>query len=300
MDINWLQDFLAVADTRHFTQAANRRNISQAAFSRRIRALENWLGVTLIERGTVPAHLTAEGKRFEGEARDTVARLLDARASLTRFTGESRSTMHVSVTQAIAMARLSDWWAVWCEGSNINLETYISSVSDVVPAFLAGQTDMLICYQSDRQPPLFDSRHYLSFVIESDRLLPVVAADGVFMQTNASKNMSDEALKNVPLLMYTQIEYFSQVVTSMLQQSKIQLLGNLVVETQMADFIANCAARNMGLGWVPESLLRSNYSDTLVVVDEPALSATMDIVAYVSRKRRSYACDQIWQRLVSY
>jgi len=293
MDINWLQDFLAVADTRHFTQAANRRNISQAAFSRRIRALESWLGVTLIERGTVPAHLTAEGKRFEREARDTIARLLDARASLTGFAGESRSTLRVSVTQTIAAARLGEWWGEWCEGLSINLETHISNVSDAVATFLAGYSDVLICYQSSRLPKFFDTRHYLSHVIASDCLTPIVAANSVQIKNDAA---IDE-LKNVPLLMYSSDEYFSQVVNSILLQSRTQLLGDLVIETDMASFIADCAARELGVGWIPESLFNSNYSDKLIVIEQPELSAEIDIVAYVSRKNRSFACDQIWQRI---
>ncbi|MGL4976364.1 MAG: LysR family transcriptional regulator, partial [Bosea sp. (in: a-proteobacteria)] len=40
MDIRWLQDFLTVAETGNFTRAAERRNASQAAFSRRIQSLE--------------------------------------------------------------------------------------------------------------------------------------------------------------------------------------------------------------------------------------------------------------------
>jgi len=295
MDINWLQDFLAVADTRHFTQAANRRNISQAAFSRRIRALEAWLGVTLIERGTVPAHLTAEGKRFEIEARDTVARLLDTRASLNGFAGASRSTLRVSLTHAIAAARLSDWWGAWSDGLSINLETQISDVSDVIAAFLAGYSELLVCYQSESLPPLFDTRHFLSHTIETDQLKPFAAANRVQSVNDTSKDV----LKNTPLLMYSSKEYFAQVVQKILEQSRTQLLGELVIETEMAYFIANCAVRGMGVGWIPASLHKSSYSNTLVAIEQPALAASIDVVAYAPRKRRSYACDQIWQRITA-
>ncbi len=295
MDINWLQDFLAVADTRHFTKAANHRNISQAAFSRRIRALEGWLGVTLIERGTVPAHLTAEGKRFEAEARDTVARLLDARASLTGFAGESRSSLRVSVPQAIAAVCLGEWWGDWCDDLNIDLETHISDISDAVATFLAGYSDVLICYQSSRLPQLFDTRHFSSHVVAIDRLIPVIAANRI----DPEKYMANDALKFEPLLMYSSKEYFAKVVTNILEHSRTQLLGDLVVETEMASLIANCAAREMGVGWIPESLLSTSYSDKLVAIDQPTLSADIDIVAYVPRKKRSFACDQIWQRITA-
>lgn len=295
MDINWLQDFLAVADTRHFTKAANHRNISQAAFSRRIRALEGWLGVTLIERGTVPAHLTAEGRRFEVEARDTVARLLDARASLTGFAGESRSSLRISVSHTIAAVSLGEWWGAWCNELNIDLETHISDTSDVVATFLAGYSDVLICYQSSRLPQLFDTRHFSSHVVTTDKLVPVTATNCI----ESGKRSVNDALKFKPLLMYSSKEYFSKVVTSILEQSRIQLLGDQVVETEMAFLIANCAARELGVGWIPESLLSTSYSDRLVAIDQPTLSADIDVVAYVPRKKRSFACDQIWQRITA-
>ena len=41
MDTDWLKDFLCLAGTRSFSQAAKERGLSQPAFSRRIQALED-------------------------------------------------------------------------------------------------------------------------------------------------------------------------------------------------------------------------------------------------------------------
>ncbi len=45
MDIEWIADFLELASTKNFTTAAKNRNRSQPAFSRRILALQQWVGV---------------------------------------------------------------------------------------------------------------------------------------------------------------------------------------------------------------------------------------------------------------
>ena len=37
MDLDWLKDFLALAEQKNFSRAADARNVSQPAFSRRIR-----------------------------------------------------------------------------------------------------------------------------------------------------------------------------------------------------------------------------------------------------------------------
>ena len=47
IETKWLYDFLTLEKCRNFSQAAVSRNVSQPAFSRRIRALEQAIGVEL-------------------------------------------------------------------------------------------------------------------------------------------------------------------------------------------------------------------------------------------------------------
>ena len=44
MDLDWLDDVLVLLEEGNMTRAARRRNITQPAFSRRIRGFEDWLG----------------------------------------------------------------------------------------------------------------------------------------------------------------------------------------------------------------------------------------------------------------
>ena len=50
MDLRWLEDVLILLEEGNMTRAANRRNITQPAFSRRIRGFEDWLGTPVLER----------------------------------------------------------------------------------------------------------------------------------------------------------------------------------------------------------------------------------------------------------
>jgi DNA-binding transcriptional LysR family regulator len=54
MNLIWFEDFMALASTGNFSRAAEERHMTQPAFSRRIRALEEWLGVVLIDRRRTP------------------------------------------------------------------------------------------------------------------------------------------------------------------------------------------------------------------------------------------------------
>jgi DNA-binding transcriptional LysR family regulator len=64
LDLKWLGDFECLARTLNFTRAATERNITQSAFSRRIKALESWVGAPLINRAQYPVQLTDAGAQF--------------------------------------------------------------------------------------------------------------------------------------------------------------------------------------------------------------------------------------------
>jgi DNA-binding transcriptional LysR family regulator len=55
MELKWLEDFASLARTGSFSRSAEERHVTQPAFSRRIQALETWLGVALIDRSTAPS-----------------------------------------------------------------------------------------------------------------------------------------------------------------------------------------------------------------------------------------------------
>lgn len=77
MEIRQLQHFIAVAEERHFTRAAQRVNIVQSALSSSIRALEEELNSRLIMRNTRNVQLTPAGQALLERAREAI-RIIEA------------------------------------------------------------------------------------------------------------------------------------------------------------------------------------------------------------------------------
>src|SRR5439155_11167476 len=77
-----LRYFVAVAEELHFGRAAERLGIAQPPLSRAIRRLEHRMGVTLLERTSRSARLTAAGEVLLAEGRAA----LEAVAAATRRT----------------------------------------------------------------------------------------------------------------------------------------------------------------------------------------------------------------------
>lgn len=113
MELRHLYQFVAVAETRHFGQAAKRLHLAQPALSQSVRQLEAELGVTLLTRTTRQVSLTPAGEFFYRETvrnlesieRSThgVRRIAEGRYGLVRigFTGTAAFDQLPPIARAI-------------------------------------------------------------------------------------------------------------------------------------------------------------------------------------------------------
>lgn len=75
MELRHLRYFVAVGEALNFTKAAVRLKVAQPALSRQVQDLEEEIGVDLLKRSPRGVTLTAEGKLFLDEARETLRRV---------------------------------------------------------------------------------------------------------------------------------------------------------------------------------------------------------------------------------
>lgn len=62
MNIEYLKEFLVLSESRNYGEAAGRLHVSQPTLSRHICAIENELGVQLLERSNCGMALTSDGE----------------------------------------------------------------------------------------------------------------------------------------------------------------------------------------------------------------------------------------------
>nr|BFE92597.1 hypothetical protein GCM10020185_31330 [Pseudomonas brassicacearum subsp. brassicacearum] len=139
LESKWLEDFSALAATRSFSQAAERRFVTQPAFSRRIRSLEAALGLTLVNRSRTPVELTAAGQLFLVTARTVVEQLGEVLRHLHHLEGGQGEVIQVAAAHSLALGFFPRWIAqLRNDGMNIATRLVATNVGDAVHALREG------------------------------------------------------------------------------------------------------------------------------------------------------------------
>ncbi len=146
MHLAYLHTFITVSRTGGFHSAAERLNISQAAVSARIKALEDHLGQKLLERGRSGATLSEAGRQFLPHAENIV-----------RSWHHATSMLGVPSAKAVIIrigAQLSIWaqlvldWAAWVTDAlpETRLELNFDFSTDMLKAVQDGKLDIAITH----------------------------------------------------------------------------------------------------------------------------------------------------------
>ena len=78
MNINHLIEYIYLAETKSFRRTADYFYVSKSVISRHLAALEETVGVKLVDRGNKSVQLTEAGKVFYDEAKNVLHAYADA------------------------------------------------------------------------------------------------------------------------------------------------------------------------------------------------------------------------------
>ena len=107
-NINQIKYFIAVAEYKSFTKAANQYYISQTAITQQIRTLEEHMGVRLIDRTKRPIALTPAGNVFLNEAKAILERMNTAVSKVRDASTGLVGTLRIGYTKGYERSNLSN------------------------------------------------------------------------------------------------------------------------------------------------------------------------------------------------
>lgn len=293
MELSWLEDFLALAEHRNFSRAAEARNVTQPAFSRRIRALEDWIGTPLILRSPQGAELNPAGEYLREHAAGVLGDLQQMRRGTLRVAGRAGSALTVAATHALSFTFFPGWVR-----SLLSLEEMgtLNLVSDHMAAceraMLAGEVDFLLCHaRSDVRTPLTTDA-YRSVVVGTDRLVPVSAPDASGAPRWRLPGSKSAAL---PFLAYSAPSGLGRILEASLRAGAEALELETVFTSPLSAALQTMARQGEGIAWLPLILAGEDLAlGRLVDAGERKQSVPVEIRLFRSIHRQSPTAEAFW------
>ncbi len=295
MELKWLEDFTCLATTLSFSRAAEERRITQSAFSRRIKQLEAWLGVTLVSRVTFPAELTREGRAFLPVAQEAIRNFYATREALQPPKEQQEPIITFSALHTLTVVFFPEWLKHMRERFG-EIRTRMSpdkgGIEENIGTLVEGEADFLLTYAHSSVPFLLESARFPHLVLGTERLLPVSspAPEGPLL---------DHAIREgtpLPYLGYGDFSFFG-VALSKLFATRPRFQRKVVHENTISIGLKAMALAGWGVTWLPEGLIHEELqAGTLVrASDDPSWDIEVEVRIYRHADSRRAVVDEFWQ-----
>ena len=149
MNINQLKYFIAVAEHKSFSKAAEQYFLTQTAMTQQVQKLEETMGVQLIDRKTRPISITPTGNVFLKEARLIVSQMESAvrrtREASTGITG----TLRIGYTKGYEHSDLTVKLRQFHHDfPNVLITCHRANTDSLAAALIEGEFDVIFTWDS--------------------------------------------------------------------------------------------------------------------------------------------------------
>lgn len=301
METKWLEDFIALAETRSFSRSAELRHVTQPAFSRRIQSIEAWLGADLIDRTSYPTRLTASGEVFYEQAVEMLGQIHSMRALLRGKRPTAQTTIDFAVPHTLSLTYIPKWLGTLKSGFGaFNIRLMALNVHDAVMTIVEGGCDLLLCYHHPRQPVQLDANRYDMLTMGRECLRPYSRCD---RRGQPEYVLPGDLTAPLPFLSYSPSAYLGRMVELVMADAKQPLYLEKHYETDMSESLKMMVLEGHGIAFLPESsVIREVRSKQLARADSipGAWDIEMEIRLYRERPTSQRCGKAIVARLWNY
>lgn len=294
LDLNWLRDFECLARTLNFTRAATERNITQSAFSRRIKALENWVGTPLVNRSQYPVQLTQAGTQFLPIARGAVSQLTETRQEIRDADRGGRRFLRFSALHAISINFLAPRIdELQKKIPDLHTRVVSDSLSSCCELLIEGAVDIMLCYYHQSVSPRIDETDFERKDLLIDCLIPVAAAAPARALEWDLSRVSGTA---IPYLAYEPSSFLGMVVDSTLEDKPLNI--ETIYVDGLVETIKRRVLKGSGFAWMPHSAVADELNDgVLVPIADDTWTARLTIAALADTTAFDSVAQDVWKML---
>lgn len=295
MQTAWLEDLLALSETRSFSRAAERRHLTQPAFGRRIRMLEQWAGTALVLRSRAPVALTPAGERLLQYAVEAVQAMAQARDELKGLHGGSREAVTLVAGRTLARTLAADWLArVRRKTGAADLRVRTGSMAETLKWLEQGEAEFMIAYHHPLIALRLNSAQFLQRTLANDKLVPMVKP-GLL-----EAGEGQAAAKPAPYLAYAEKLALGRLVRDHLVNHAEAPRLVQVLESDSPDALLEYTLKGLGVAWLPWSLaVGAAKAGRLVPFGGKSLQIGFEVRVARPKRRLGPVAEAMWSAVDS-
>ena len=298
MQLKWLEDFVALAQERSFTRAAELRHVTHPAFGRRIRALEAWAGTPLVERGGGPVTLTPAGHSFLETAGQLARNLAQSHEELQSLAGRQARTVTLATGRTLARTVVADWLVRLqpvLQRGELCIRT--PALAEPVALLERNEADFSLLYHHPAIAVQLDARQFLHLTVASDRLVPVARATA---RGDALYRFGDDT-DPLPYLAYAPQLALGRLVEDHLAHNPHAPRLRRVVECDSADAHYEYVQKGLGVAWLPWSMVHADcQARRLAPAGDARMEVRFDVRLYRPKRRLNPLAEAFWKALAQH
>lgn len=291
MELIWLEDYLALAETLNFSRAAELRHVTQPAFSRRIRALEGWIGAALFTRTTHGVALTPAGEHFHHQAEVLTRALHQLRRDTLEVSGRGIRPLAIAATHALSFTFFPKWVRRNQEVLALgNLNLISDSMQACEQMMLRGDVQFLLCHHHRNMSSRIGSGQFRSIVVGVDTLVPLSAPAG-----NGVPRWRLHGGEPVKYLAYSAQSGLGRIVAAQWGMKDRAITLETIFTSRLAAALLSMARAGDGVAWLPRTLAEEDIAAGLLVeAGTPEFDIPIEIRLFRPAARQSQAVEAIW------
>ena len=300
MELKWLEDLVALTEAGSLTEAAGRRNVTQPAFTRRVRAIEGWLGIEVLDRARKPARIRPAVVGQLGAMRALITDLRRLKQDLQAFDKTPRQLV-IAAQHALTVAYLPALIAQ-IQGALPDIAFRLRSANrdDCYGLLMTRQANLLVAYETARLPIAPDDTLIEKAGIGRDSFIPV-ASPGIMPAKGRFTSRKRRLPETLRMIAYPRDVFFGslqhlELLPLLSQQHRI----SLVCETALVPAVLQLAISGAGIAWVPRLVAADPIArGALLDLSEDLSWLPLDIVVARLRTARSALAESLWVLLGS-
>jgi len=294
MRLEWLEDIVAVIETGSFNAAAQRRFVTQPAFSRRIRTIEDYVGAELFDRDRKPIGLKPPISNHEADIRRLVTQMKDLLYELRRQGRESHNRIIIASQHSITATRTPAIVEMLSQRIDVSVRLRSANRDECMAMLMAKQADLLINYQSGAEAAA-DAGEFLERVqLGTERFIPVFAAERLGLLNDSY------ARGELPIIAYPSDVFLGRIFNDeVLPRIPREEFVRRKVETALTLAALQFALNGVGVAWIPESVAQDAIlSGQLSDLSEVLPSAILSVAGIRLVGAHTAAEELLWQEIL--